>query len=406
MASERETRYHWLTAACCCALTAVSFGISLNCAGIFFAPVAEELKTGRGDIALYITLMNLVTGFSSPLAGRLVKRIPLRAWFLCAAVLVAGAMALWSRVTAVWQLYFLAAAQGIGNVMIGSVVVRMILKAWFASRLGLVLGIAFGFSGVAGAVLSPLLQAIVDCAGWRAAHDLSALLCALLILPGAFLLRRDPREKGLRPYYAGKAEAGKPPENVPLPVLPERNAGVPGIAALLAIGFIGPFLTGINQHMSGYATFIGLTASDGALMMAAIMIGNVLSKLLFGMLSDRKGAKTTFLVFMAVTVAGIAGLFLFFTVRPLLAASFLIGFTYSLGTLGVAQLAHAQFPAEKGDRYYAWSQVAANIGSSLSAAVIGYAFDLSGSYRAAFVLCLGLGILAWICGAAGFRKER
>ena len=50
--------------------------------------------------------------------------------------------------------------------------------------------------------------------------------------------------------------------------------------------------------------------------------------------------------------------------------------------------------------------MAANIGSSLSAAVIGYAFDLSGSYRAAFVLCLGLGILAWICGAAGFRKER
>ena len=270
MASEKRARYHWLVAACCCALTAVSFGISLNCAGIFFAPVAEELKTGRGDIALYITLMNLVTGFSSPLAGRLVKRIPLRAWFLCAAVLVAGAMALWTRVTAVWQLYVLAAAQGIGNVMIGSVVVRMILKAWFASRLGLVLGIAFGFSGVAGAVLSPLLQAIVDCAGWRAAHDLSALLCALLILPGAFLLRRDPREKGLRPYYAGKAEAGKPPENVPLPVLPERNAGVPGIAALLAIGFIGPFLTGINQHMSGYATFIGLAASDGALMMTAI----------------------------------------------------------------------------------------------------------------------------------------
>ena len=93
--------------------------------------------------------------------------------------------------------------------------------------------------------------------------------------------------------------------------------------------------------MSGYATFIGLAASDGALMMTAIMVGNVLSKLLFGMLSDRKGAKTTFLVFMAVTVAGIAGLFLFFTVRPLLAASFLIGFTYSLGTLGVAQLAHA-----------------------------------------------------------------
>ena len=404
MASEKKKPVYWLVAACCCGLTAVAFGISLNCAGIFFSPVAEELKTGRGDIALYITIMNLVTGFGSPLAGRLVKRISLRSWFLCAAILITGAMALWSQVSSVWQLYILAVAQGIGNVMIGAVVVRMILTAWFERSLGLILGIAFSFSGMIGAVLSPVLQGIVDRAGWRAAHDISALLCALLILPSAFLLRRSPQEKGLQPYGAD-AEARKTPEDPRNPVSRRMDAGIPGIAAILVIGFSGPFLTGINQHISGYATSIGLAASDGALMITAIMVGNVLSKLLFGFLSDRIGSKPAFLAFMAVTVAGIAGLLRFSSFRPLLASTFLIGFTYSLGTLGVAQLARAQFPADKGDRYYAWSQMAANIGSSLSAAVIGYAFDLSGSYRAAFVLCLGLGILSWICGAAGFRKE-
>lgn len=365
---------------------AVVLGISVNCSGVFYAPVAQTLGVGRGDVAMYITIMNLVTGFLSPFSARLVKRYPLRPWLMIGGVLTAASLALWSQVRALWQLYVLAVTHGIGNVMLGTVILNMIIGAWFTRRTGLVMGIMFSFSGIAGALLSPLFQRIMDHTGWQTAHDVAAILAAALIIPGVFLLRMDPSEKGLAPYGgdrpAAAKEAAPPRSGKPL-------ADTAVLVVLLA-GFVTAFLSGLGQHIAGFATSVGLSAARGALLVTAVMIGNMASKLLFGVMSDRAGAKPTFILFLLITMAGVAGLLILKSYTLLMITAFLLGFTYSLAGVGLSQLTRGAFDTARADHAYALSQTSANIGSSIASAAIGYVYDLSGSYRPAFLFCIVL----------------
>ena len=72
-----------------------AIGISINCAGIFFAAVSEELGVGRGDVSLTVTLTNVVTGLMGPLvASRLFGRVNIknfnRDWLRVTALCFAG----------------------------------------------------------------------------------------------------------------------------------------------------------------------------------------------------------------------------------------------------------------------------------------------------------------------------
>lgn len=45
-------------------------------------------------------------------------------------------------------------------------------------------------------------------------------------------------------------------------------------------------ITGISQHLSGLATSVGFSVSIGAMMMSFAMIGNILTRLVIGIISD------------------------------------------------------------------------------------------------------------------------
>ena len=401
---KNKSLYHWLVAASCCGLMISALGISINSSGVFFAPVAEALGAGRGDVAMYLTIMNLITGFAGPLAARWVKKIPLTLWLAVGGLGGALCLFLWSGVTAVWQLYALAVLHGICNTMIGAVVVNMVVNGWFATNVGLVMGVAFSFSGLSGALLSPLFQRVIDASGWKTAHNLAALLALIVVIPAILLVRMDPREKKLRPYGEGTAAASNKAAAAGSELAANKAYAV---FVVIFAGFAAAFLSGMGQHVSGFATTVGLTAANGALLVSAAMVGNMASKLIFGVLSDRIGARKTFLIQQALTMLGLAG-FLWLAragFAPVLVASFLLGFTYALGSVGLTQLCRGLFAAEEGGSIYAWATMAANGGNAIASAAIGYAYDLSGSYFAAILGCLVLQALAWV-SVMGLRKKR
>lgn len=71
--------YHWLIVAACSGLAMAAIGISINCAGIFFESVSEDLGVGRGDVSLTVTLTNVLTGLMGPLvASRLFGRVNIK----------------------------------------------------------------------------------------------------------------------------------------------------------------------------------------------------------------------------------------------------------------------------------------------------------------------------------------
>ena len=43
-----------------CGLAAASIGVTINTAGVFYAPIAEDFGIGRGSVALAITILSMV----------------------------------------------------------------------------------------------------------------------------------------------------------------------------------------------------------------------------------------------------------------------------------------------------------------------------------------------------------
>jgi sugar phosphate permease len=78
---------------------------------------------------------------------------------------------------------------------------------WFVTRRGLVVGI-LGASWATGQLaFLPLLAAVVDACGWRAASLTVTLVCAALLPVAAAVLRDRPEDIGLLPYGGAVEDA-------------------------------------------------------------------------------------------------------------------------------------------------------------------------------------------------------
>lgn len=386
---KNKSIWHVLTVVACCGLTASSLGLIFNCVGVFYSPISTELGVGRGTVALFATCCALANGFCSPLFGRLLRRFSMRP-ILVASILIAGlaTMAL-SRVQSVWQLYVLGVIQGISVSCFASVPVTIIITNWFEQKHGLATGIAFCFSGVGGAVFSPLFGMLITSEGWRTAFVLLGAAVLLFALPGAlFILRLTPAERNLLPYGAeGQRSASASDVARPATHRVSWLNATFWLVAMLAV--FANFCTALTQHLPGFAESMGLGAAAGAAMVSATMLGNVSSKLITGIVSDWVGPLRACMIMLSISLLALILLLTFptGTLFVALIAGYMFGSIYSVCSVGMPLVTRHVFGAEKYAAVFPRITIVASLGSSCAIAIIGYIYDFTRSYSAAFLCC-------------------
>lgn len=145
-----------------------------------------------------------------------------------------------------------------------------------------------------GVFYTPVSESLKVLKGTFAFHDtLSSLAIAIvsllmsicifvLIIPALiYPWQVDPKKSGLLPY------GFKNEHNIET-VITERKFNVITISFICMCFFtvMHTSITGISKHLSGIATSIDLSATIGAAMMSLAMIGNIISKLIIGFISD------------------------------------------------------------------------------------------------------------------------
>lgn len=68
--------------------------------------------------------------------------------------------------------YLLGALRGAGTALFSMVPLTTILNNWFEEKNGLAMSLSFGFSGIAGAIFSPIFTWLIETTGWENAFIL------------------------------------------------------------------------------------------------------------------------------------------------------------------------------------------------------------------------------------------
>jgi len=344
--------------------------------------VQAEFGVARAGASLPYTLTMIGFGVGGIAMGRMTDRfgivVPVRIGAVALGFGFVGAGASGS----LWQFALL---QGVLIGFLGSSATFGPLIAdtsmWFARRRGIAVAICASGNYLAGALWPPVVQHFIDTVGWRGTYSAIGLFCVASMLPLSFLLRKPPPQG----VAAGAGIRRTPATERPLGMSPGRLQlvlSVAGVACCVAMAMP-------QVHIVAYCGDLGYGAARGAEMLSLMLGFGIVSRLASGWISDRIGGLRTLL--LGSTLQGIA-LLLFLPFDGLLSL-YVVSALFGLFQGGIVP-SYAIIVRE----YFSPREAGARVGAVLMATLLGMAlggwmsgaiFDLTGSYKAAFLNGIG-----------------
>ena len=371
-----------------CLLACATIGIP-NTYGLFYQPLADSLHTGKGNATLHVSIAGLVTGFSSPLIVKAMKKVHYRfvmgfglLMLLISGFAIAGAENL-------FIVDLMGIFRGLGLACTTHVIITMITGNWFESSRGTISGLIMSFSGIMGAVFSPILSDILEVYSFHDAYLMCIFLMVALSVP-ALLIPFRPSDIGLTPYHSDSAK--EKTKDSYEGFYPLSFTGSDYIL-LVFTSFLVICVTTLTSYLPSYAQSFGQNASTAASLLSASMIGNVLFKFLIGLSIDRFGVIFSFRLFMAVSMIGLACIILFPAVSSILFISGIIyGACYAVNKVAVPLTVRIFYGDQKYGEAYSTLTMFENIARSAIISSIGFIFDATGTYLYFFLFSLIAGI--------------
>ena len=308
MSVNKSSARSWWVFIGCCVLSLIGFGLIINTPGLYFTTLGEALHVSRTQIAFASSIMSFAALPSMLFAGRLMKIIDARILISVCIIGVSTLFFVQSFFGAVWQFYVSFALMGVLYVIPILLAPSVLLSNWFESKLGTVMGIALGLSGIGGTIFNPVVSAFITNLGWRNSYRITALILLVCILPFAlFVFKFRPDEsKGEYAYghIEGKAEKSSE-DGAELPGLAAKKAFLTSTFILFAaVGVLLQIVAAVVQHISAHEISQGLTLEQGALVVSGIMLGAATGKASIGILLDYLKPELTIVIYSLIGLSG------------------------------------------------------------------------------------------------------
>lgn len=377
---------HWMIVFLMCCLAASSIGLCTNAIGVFYTPVSKSLHVLKGTFAMHATLSTLITALTSLKMSKLIRKYNYKKILLIGVLLSSVSTWMMSYSRSVYLFYILGILRGIGVGIGGMVPITVIITNWFDEKHGLATSLALSFSGLSGAIFSPLLSSWITCYGWQMTYRFMAICILVLVLPALIVpWNIDPRKEHLLPYgYQNRKETTKVQNN-------KIKLLTISFLCMCLFTLLHTSITGISQHLSGIAVSIHLSVTIGATFMSFTMIGNISIKLLIGFLSDLLSPIKAVIMMILINCLSLVLLFLGVIHQETLLlyiGSLMFGSIYSVGAVGIPMLTRYFFGNENYARTYSVIGFLTNVGSASSLTLIGYLYDFTQSYQIVFIITL------------------
>ena len=379
-----ESPYAWLRLAASLALMTLG-GVAMYGVTVALPAVQDEFGVARADASLPYTLTMIGFGIGGVFMGKLADRYGVIVPVVLGALGLGSGLILAGMSLSILQF---ALAHGLLAGLLGCSATFAPLVAdvslWFTRRRGMAVAIVISGNYLAGTLWPAVLQRLFDRAGWRATYIGVGIFCLVVMLGLALVLRKRP------PAITANGSFTVEPK-------PERPLGLSpnALTALLSIAGVAccVAMSMPQVHIVAYCGDLGYGAQRGAEMLSLMLGCGIVSRLASGWISDHIGGLRTLL--LGSVLQGIAlALFLPFDgLVSLYVVSALFGLFQGGLVPAYALIVREYFPPREAGTRVAIILMATLFGMAFGGWVSGAIYDLTGSYRAAFVNGVGWNLL-------------
>jgi len=357
--------------------------------GIFLSSLEQEFGWSRAAISGAHSLGFLLAGIFSILLGGVSDRLGSRMIMTVGGIVFALGCFLMSRVTAMWQVYLfygvLVSLWGSpANVSLLSTTMR-----WFSSKRGLMSGIVKVGTGLGIMIIPVLSSHLIGNYGWRTTFVILSLICLVVVVPLAQLLRRDPSQKGLRPYgESTERAAGLKPEDAGF--TPRQAFRVRQFWIVCATFFFMWYCgNGLLVHLAPHAIDMGVSPAHAARLISIIGGASIVGRLVIGFAGDKAGNRRMLTLCFIIVVASVSWLLLSLQLWQLYLFAAVYGFAHGGFFALISPLIAELFGTRSHGTLFGIASFFGMSGGAFGPLVAGRIFDVTGSYHLAFLLIIG-----------------
>ena len=364
---------------------------------VFIFPMSEDLGWSRTLIAGAASLGGLVATVASPVVGWALDRYGART-ILTVSILILGISTIslaWATVPVAFYL-----AYGTGRVLFSSplnIGSSVVVSRWFIRRRGRATGILF-LSHSLGMVTFPLIAGLViKYRGWEEAWVVLGVLVWVLALgPVSMLVRQSPESVGLLPdgdlpdQGDSGTDAAAAVEEVSWTLREAMRTPTLWILAL-ATGSLFLLQSGTNIHQGAYFLDQGLGVGVSAATLSLNAVFTGVGSIFWGWLVDRVPVRYTYAgVALMMAVALVLFPIADTTIEALAVAS-IFGMAVG-GILVVPVVAYANYFGRRSlSAIRGVTEPFVSLGQAIGALFSGIIYDVTGSYKDAFLVLSILG---------------
>ena len=388
--------------------------------GLMLKPMVEDLHGSRTSLSLAVTAFMLVSAVAMAPVGRLVDRYSLK-WIIGAGVLLSVAgMALMSRVTAPWQVFLAyGVVYAIGHAASSIGPVGVMISRWFERRRGIANSTAVSGNATGQLVIITLLSSFLTSLGWRTSYVALAAANLIIVVPLVFATVRNRRSVLANSFASGTGGGDAGLHATDDPALYGSRAGLRvdeamSVSRILAsrqlwllvtlyaiCGFSDFF---VATHVVAFALDQGVATLLAGNMLALMGLMGVLGVMMSGLLADAFGAKHPTLVCFLLRIAVFSLIISFQETAGILVFALLYGFTFLITAPITVIFANTIFGPARLGTVSGIINMVHQVSGGLGAFVGALIFERWGSYDGAFMLLLGLSIVALF--ATALVRER
>ena len=385
----------WRVVAGCFIVLMVNSGLAFYGLAVYLNALSNEQSWPLSQISLGTTIFFVVSGATGLLIARVIATHDVRLVMIAGAVVSGGALALLGQVGEQWQLYLVYAVFAVGFASCGLVPATTVVTRWFHVRRSVALSVASTGLSVGGIVLTPVAKRLIDDNGLAASTPLLGLILVVGIVPVTwFLILPDPEREGWEPdgvrLPAGTA-AAEPTGTI------YHDAVRSTFYRAITYGYV----LALGSQVGGIQQLVKLVeertdAATARFAITAVAATSVVARLIGGRIV-RYVPMTVFTVVVAA-VQAVALLLLAFADSTVSIFLAIVLFGLTIGNLLMLQplLIAERFGVLDYPRIYGRSQFVTVIGLAGGPLLLGWLYDVSGSYRVPYLAaaaCCTVGVV-------------